>query len=70
MVKLIAGMLSSSMTVGLCWVNPRSAANWRKYMTSLAQRPRAMYSASQGLRATPDPSAEECVRKGAFELPI
>ena len=39
-------------------------------MTSLAHRPRARYSASQGLRATPDVSAEEWTAKGALVVPI
>ena len=39
-------------------------------MTSLAHLPRARYSASQGLRAMPAVSTEECPAKGALAVPI
>ena len=68
-VRLIAGWLSSRMVVGLGCGNPRSDANWRKNRTSLAQRPRARYSASQGLRAMPAVSAEEWTTNGALTVP-
>ena len=69
-MRLMAGWLSSNMIVGECLVNPRSEAHWRKNVTSLAQRPRARYSASQGLRAIPAVSADEWTTKGALVLPI
>ena len=47
-----------------------SEANWRKKTTSLAHRPRARYSASQGLRAMPAVSADEWTTKGALTVPI
>ena len=43
-----------------------SAANCRKKVTSLAQRPSAGYSASHGLSAIPAVSAEECTTNGAL----
>ena len=69
-MRLIAGWLSSRMVVGRVCGNPMSEANWRKKMTSLAHLPKARYSASQGLRAMPAVSAEECTAKGALTVPI
>ena len=66
MVRLMAGWLSSRMIVGDVWGKPRSDANWRKKMTSLAHLSSARYAASQGLRATLDVSAEECTADGAL----
>lgn len=66
----MAGWLSSSIVVGLCWGNPMSAANCRKYSTCCAQRPNARYSASQGLRAIAEASEAEWVTKGAVLVPI
>ena len=50
--------------------NPISEANWRKKTTSLAYRPRATYSASQGLRAMSAISVEEWTTNGALTVPI
>ena len=47
-----------------------SAANCRKKVTSLAQRPSARYSASHGLSAIPAVSAEECTTNGALVVPV
>ena len=47
-----------------------SAANWRKYRTCLAQRPKARYSASQGIKAIAEASDEEWVTNGGVLLPI
>jgi hypothetical protein len=69
-VRLIAGWLSSSITVGWRCGNPMSAANWRKYWTCWAHLPKARYSASQGLRATDVVSAEEWTTNGAERVPI
>ena len=66
MVRLMAGWLSSRMIVGDVWGKPRSDANWRKEVTSSAHLPSARYSASQGLKATLDVSAEECTANGAL----
>lgn len=70
MVRLMADWLSSRMIVEDVWGKPRSDANWRKKVTSLAHLPSARYSASQGLRATPDVSAEECTANGALKVSI
>lgn len=69
-MRLIAGWLSSSIIVGAVWGNPMSAANWRKYRTCWAQRPKARYSASQGLRAMAEASGDECVTKGGVLEPM
>ena len=69
-VRLIAGWLSLRITVGDVWGKPRSTANCRKNLTSFAHLPRARYSASQGLRATPEVSAEEWTANGALVVPI
>jgi hypothetical protein len=58
------------MMVGRGCGNPISEANWRKNVTSFAQRPRARYSASQGLSAMPAVSAEEWTANGALTVPI
>ena len=69
-VRLIAGWLSSRTTVGDVWGKPRSAADCRKNLTSFVHLPRARYSASQGLRATPEVSAEEWTANGALVVLI
>ena len=69
-VRLVAGWLFLRITVGGVWGKPRSAANCRKNLTSLAHLPRARYSTSQGLRATPEISAQEWTANGALVVPI
>ena len=66
----MAGWLSSRTIVGDVWGKPRSDANSLKKVTSLAHLRSARYSASQGLRATPDVSAEEWTTNGALVVPI
>ena len=67
---MIAGWLSSRITVGDVWGRPRSAANCRKNLTFFAHHPRARCSASQGLRATPEVSAEKWTANRALVVPI
>ena len=69
-MRLIAGWLSSNITVGAFCGNPMSAANWRKYRMCWAQRPKARYLASQGLKAIAEASDEEWVTNGGVLLPI
>lgn len=70
MVRLMAGLFSSRMILGDVWGKPRSVANWRKKVTSLAHLSSVGYSALQGLRATPDVSAEEWTTNGVLAVPI